>query len=41
MLALAFILVNAVCTYYEFYYFNLLPAALLVAFAFGAVGIAY
>lgn len=32
MLAIAFILVNAVCTYYEFYYFNLLPAALLVVF---------
>ncbi len=31
-LAVAFILINAVCTYYEFYYFNLLPAALLVVF---------
>jgi putative inorganic carbon (hco3(-)) transporter len=29
-LAIAFILINAVCTYYEFYYFNLLPAALLI-----------
>ncbi|MCW3085333.1 MAG: hypothetical protein JWP12_2699 [Bacteroidetes bacterium] len=32
LLAIAFILINAVCTYYEFYYFNLLPAALLVVF---------
>lgn len=31
-LAVAFILINAVCTYYEFYYFNLLPVALLVIF---------
>ncbi len=31
-LAVAFILINAICTYYEFYYFNLLPAALLVVF---------
>ncbi|HEX8514734.1 MAG TPA: O-antigen ligase family protein [Bacteroidia bacterium] len=29
-LAIAFILVNAVCTYFEFYYFNLVPAAILV-----------
>lgn len=29
-LAIAFILINAVCTYYEFYYFNLIPAALLI-----------
>jgi putative inorganic carbon (hco3(-)) transporter len=29
-LAIAFILINAVCTYYEFYYLNLLPAALLI-----------
>jgi len=29
-LAIAFILINAVCTYYEFYYFNLVPAAILV-----------
>lgn len=31
-LAIAFILINAVCTYYEFYYFNLVPAVLLVVF---------
>jgi len=31
-LAVAFILINAICTYYEIYYFNLLPAALLVVF---------
>jgi putative inorganic carbon (hco3(-)) transporter len=29
-LAIAFIVINAICTYYEFYYFNLLPAALLI-----------
>jgi putative inorganic carbon (HCO3(-)) transporter len=29
-LAIAFILINAVCTYFEFYYFNLVPAAILV-----------
>ncbi|MBL0329861.1 MAG: O-antigen ligase family protein [Bacteroidetes bacterium] len=29
-LSIAFILVNAICTYFEFYYFNLLPAAILV-----------
>lgn len=29
-LAIAFILINAVCTYYEFYYFNLVPAAILI-----------
>jgi O-antigen ligase len=29
-LSIAFILVNAVCTYFEFYYFNLIPAAILV-----------
>jgi putative inorganic carbon (hco3(-)) transporter len=29
-LAIVFILINAVCTYYEFYYFNLIPAALLI-----------
>lgn len=28
--AIAFILINAVCTYFEFYYFNLVPAAILV-----------
>lgn len=31
-LAIAFILINAVCTYKEIYYFNLVPAALLVVF---------
>lgn len=31
-LAIAFILINAVCTYYEIYYFNLVPAAVLVVF---------
>lgn len=29
-LSIAFILINAVCTFFEFYYFNLLPAAILV-----------
>jgi O-antigen ligase len=29
-LAVAFILINAVCTYFEFYYFNLVPAAILI-----------
>ncbi len=29
-LSIAFILINAVCTYFEFYYFNLLPAAVLI-----------
>ena len=29
-LTLAFIVLNAVCTYFEFYYFNLIPAALLI-----------
>ena len=29
-LSIAFILINAVCTYFEFYYFNLVPAALLI-----------
>ncbi len=26
----AFLLINAVCTYFEFYYFNLVPAAILI-----------
>ena len=29
-LSIAFILVNAVCTYFEFYYFNLIPAVVFV-----------
>ncbi len=29
-LSIAFILINAVCTFFEFYYFNLVPAAILV-----------
>lgn len=29
-LSIAFILINAVCTFFEFYYFNLIPAAILV-----------
>ncbi|MFL5762572.1 MAG: O-antigen ligase family protein [Bacteroidia bacterium] len=29
-LSIAFILLNAVCTFFEFYYFNLVPAAILV-----------
>jgi O-antigen ligase len=29
-LSLAFILLNAVCTFFEFYYFNLVPAVILV-----------
>ncbi len=28
--SIAFILINAVCTYMEFYYFNLIPAAILI-----------
>jgi len=31
-LSLAFMLINAVCVYFEFYYLNLLPAALLIVF---------
>ena len=27
---IAFLLINAVCTYFEFYYFNLVPAAILI-----------
>lgn len=30
-ISISFILINAVCTYLEFYYFNLIPAALLIA----------
>lgn len=30
-LSISFILINAVCTYLEFYYFNVLPAVILVA----------
>ncbi len=29
-LSIVFIVINAVCTYYEFYYFNLVPAVILV-----------
>ncbi len=29
-LSIAFILINAVCTFFEFYYFNLVPAAILI-----------
>lgn len=29
-LSIGFILINALCTYFEFYYFNLIPAALLI-----------
>ncbi|MGZ4049473.1 MAG: O-antigen ligase family protein, partial [Bacteroidia bacterium] len=29
-LSIAFILINALCTYFEFYYFNLVPAAILI-----------
>ncbi len=29
-LAIAFIVINAICTYFEFYYFNLIPAALTI-----------
>lgn len=29
-LSIGFLLINAVCTYFEFYYFNLIPAILLV-----------
>ena len=29
-LSIAFILINALCTFFEFYYFNLIPAAILV-----------
>jgi putative inorganic carbon (HCO3(-)) transporter len=29
-ISIAFILINGVCTFFEFYYFNLLPAALLI-----------
>ncbi|MES2287863.1 MAG: O-antigen ligase family protein [Bacteroidota bacterium] len=29
-LSISFILINAICTYLEFYYFNLLPAVLLI-----------
>lgn len=29
-LSIAFIIINAVCTFYEFYYFNLVPAAVLI-----------
>lgn len=29
-LSITFILINAVCTYFEFYYFNLVPAAILI-----------
>jgi len=29
-LSIAFILINAVCTFFEFYYFNLFPAAVLI-----------
>ncbi len=28
--SLVFIVVNAICTYYEFYYFNLIPAVILI-----------
>jgi putative inorganic carbon (hco3(-)) transporter len=31
-LAVVFILINAACTYFEFYYFNLIPAIILVIF---------
>ncbi len=31
-LSIAFIIINAICTYYEFYYINLLPAAVLIIF---------
>lgn len=31
-LSLAFMLINAICIYFEFYYLNLLPAALLIIF---------
>jgi O-antigen ligase len=31
-LSLAFMLINALCVYFEFYYLNLLPAALLIIF---------
>lgn len=30
-ISISFILINALCTYLEFYYFNFLPAALLIA----------
>ena len=29
-LSIAFIVINAICTYFEFYYFNLLPAIILI-----------
>lgn len=29
-LSIAFIIINAVCTFFEFYYFNLVPAAVLI-----------
>ena len=29
-ISISFVLINAICTYLEFYYFNLLPAALLI-----------
>ncbi|MGQ0828569.1 MAG: O-antigen ligase family protein [Bacteroidota bacterium] len=31
-LSIAFILINALCIYFEFYYFNLIPAAILILF---------
>jgi putative inorganic carbon (HCO3(-)) transporter len=31
-LSIAFILINAYCTYLEFYYFNIIPAAVLIIF---------
>lgn len=31
-LSIAFMLINACCTYFEFYYFNIIPAAVLIIF---------